>query len=155
VTPEKRLTGDAMGDPSGSDGPSNIAMAYTSRKSRYATPMGDSLSDLIKCGQSAVGAAIGGATDPYLPEVICRVAQLQALGKDRSPLQAMFGKKPTVTVPACAVTPAGKGGIGLERAVRPLRALVYVNRHPTTAWLGLAALLGVPMLVGYMIGRRR
>lgn len=129
-------------------------MGYTRRNPRYAMPMGDALTDLIKCGQSAVGAAIGGATDPYLPEVMCRIAQLQALGKDRTPLQAMFGKKPTVAVPACVSTPPGKGGIGLEKAVKPLRAIVYVNKHPMAVWLGLTALLGVPMLIGYAIGKK-
>ena len=98
-----------MGDPSGACNPGNIAMSYTSRKSRYATPMGDSLSDLIKCGTSAIGTAIGGATDPYLPEALCRIAQLQALSKDRTPMQALFGKKPTVPVPACVVDAAGQG----------------------------------------------
>lgn len=128
-------------------------MTYEPRKTRYAEPMGDALADLVKCGQSAVGAAIGGAADPYLPEVMCRIAQLQALGKGRTPLQAMFGKKPTVPVPACVTTPPGRGGIGLERAVKPLRTLVYVNKNPITVWLGLTALIGVPMLVGYMIGK--
>ena len=146
--------GDAMGDPRGRINPGNIAMSYTTRKSGHAESMGDSLSDLIKCAGSAVGTAIGGATDPYLPEVFCRITQLKALTTGRTPLQAMFGKKPTVPVPACATTPSGKGGIGLERAIKPLRALVYVNKHPTTVWLGLTALLGVPLLVGYMIGRK-
>lgn len=129
-------------------------MSYTGRKSRYATPMGDAISDIIKCGQTAIGTAIGGATDPYLPEAICRVGQLQALGKGRTPLQALFGKKPTVPVPTCVVMPPGKPGIGVESALKPLRALVYVNRHPSTVWLGVAVLFGVPLAVGYMIGRR-
>lgn len=144
-----------MGDPSGACNPGNIAMSYTSRKSRYATPMGDSLSDLIKCGTSAIGTAIGGATDPYLPEALCRIAQLQALSKDRTPMQALFGKKPTVPVPVCGKTPPGKGGIGMEKAIKPLRALVYVNQHPATVWVGLVALFGVPMAIGYMLGRSR
>jgi hypothetical protein len=124
-------------------------MSYTRREG-----MGDALSDLLKCGQSAIGVVVGGATDPYLPEVICRISQLQALGKGRTPIQAMFGKKPTMTVPTCSSVPSGRPGIGLERAVKPLRALVYVNRHPTAAWLGLTAILGIPLVVGYMIGKK-
>ncbi len=144
-----------MGDPSGAPNPGNIAMSYTSRKYRYATPMGDTLSDLMKCGASAVGTVLGGAADPYLPEALCRIAQLQALSKDRTPLQAMFGKKPTVPVPTCVTTPSGKGGIGMEKAIKPLRALVYVHQHPATVWIGLVALFGVPMAIGYMLGRSR
>lgn len=130
-------------------------MSYEKRKTGDAqVAMGDALSDLIACGKSAIGVAAGGAADPYLPEVMCRLSQLQALSKNRTPLQALFGKKPTVPVPACPKTPAGKGGIGLERAVKPLRAAVFVNQHPITAWLAVAAILGVPMFAGYMIGKR-
>ena len=130
-------------------------MSYSRRKIGTQLAMGDSFSDLLACGKSMVGTAIGGTVDPYLPEVICRISQLQALSKGRTPLQAMFGKKPTVPVPSCTPTPAGKGGIGLERAARPLRALVYANRHPTIVWLGLTALLGVPLLAGYWLGKRK
>src|SRR5512147_197278 len=131
-------------------------MSYEKRKTGTVhVAMGDAFSDLVACGKSAIGVAAGGVADPYLPEVICRISQLQALAKDRTPLQALMGKKPTVAVPNCTRTPAGaKGGIGLERAVKPLRGLVYVNQHPVTAWLGLAAILGVPVVLGYMLGTR-
>lgn len=116
--------------------------------------MGDAFSDLIACGKSIVGTAAAGAADPYLPEVICRVSQLQALAKDRTPLQALFGRKPTVPVPNCPPTPAGvKGGLGLQHMIKPIRGLVYVNQHPLVAWAGLTALLGVPLLAGYLIGK--
>lgn len=118
--------------------------------------MGDALSDLLACGKTIVGTAASGAVDPYLPEVICRISQLQALSTGRTPIQAMFGKKPTVPVPTCNSTPAtAKGKVGLDRAVKPLRALVYVNQHPVVIWAGLTALLGVPLLAGYMIGKAR
>jgi hypothetical protein len=146
--------GDAMGDPRGRVNSGDITMSYTTHKIRYAEPMGDALSDLMKCGKGLVGTVLGGAVDPYLPEAICRVSQLQALSKGRTPLQALFGKKPTVAVPTCANTPPGQKGMGLEKAIKPLRALVYVNQHPTVMWAGLTALLVVPMLVGYMIGRK-
>jgi hypothetical protein len=126
-------------------------MSYATRKEA----MGDSISDLIKCASSAVGTLVGGAADPYLPEVFCRITQLKALTSERTPLQAMFGKKPTMTVPVCVSTPLGKRGIGVERAIKPLRAIVYLNKHPATVWLGLTALLAVPLLAGYMIGRRK
>lgn len=143
-----------MGDLRG-PGP-NIAMSYERRNSTVQIAMGDPFSDLLKCGQSAIAATAGAATDPYLPEVICRISQLQALAKDRTPLQAMFGKKPTVPVPNCVKTPAGiKGGLGLERAIKPIRGLVYVNQHPSTVWLGLTALFGIPLLAGYLLGKAK
>jgi len=132
-------------------------MSYTTRKIEDGTtvlPLGDSLSDLLKCAGSAIGTAIGGAADPYFPEAICRITQLRALREGRTPVQALFGKKPTVPVPQCVQMPPGQKGIGVEKVLKPLRALVYVNQHPATVWLGLTALLGTPILIGYMIGRR-
>jgi hypothetical protein len=127
-------------------------MSYTTRKGHAV--MGDAFSDLMKCGKGIVGAVVGGVGDPYLPEAICRVSQLQALSKDRTPMQTLFGKKPTGPVPACAPTPPGQKGMGLEKVIAPLRAMVYVNQNPAMAWLGLAAVFGTPLLIGFMIGRK-
>jgi hypothetical protein len=132
-------------------------MSYTTRKTEDGTAIplgGDPLSDLIKCSKTAIGTVIGGATDPYFAEVLCRISQLQALSKDRTPVQALFGKKPTVAIPQCVSVPPGQKGMGIEVAIKPMRAVVYVHQHPITVWLGLTALLGTPILIGYMIGRR-
>jgi hypothetical protein len=143
VTPEKRLTGDAMGDLRGRNSQSNIAMSYTTRKTEA---LGDTW-DTVKSMSSAV--------DPYLPEAFCRIDQMRALKTDRTPLQAMFGKKPTVPVPTCSTTPPGKKGIGVERAMKPLRAGVFVYRSPIVVWLGLTAVLMVPFIAGYAVGKKR
>ena len=130
-------------------------MSYTTRKG-----MGDTASDLIAAIKYIPTALeygpliVGVAKDPYLPEAICRVSQLKALSVNRTPLQAMFGKRPTVAVPSCSTTPPGRKGAGVEKAIGPLRKLVYVSQHTTAVWAGLTALLVVPMLVGYMIGRK-
>lgn len=123
-------------------------MSYT-----RSTGLGDAFSDLLKCGSGVVGTIAGGAVDPYLPEAICRLSQLQALNTGRTPVQALLGKRPTVPVPACKTTPPAQKSIGVGRVVKPLRALVYVNKHPTAVWLGVTAVLGIPMLMGYFIGK--
>lgn len=112
------------------------------------------LNNLLKCGATITGVAGGAVADPYLPEVACRLSQLQALTTGRTPAQILTGKKATVPVPVCKEIPLGRKGIGVEKAIRPLRAAVYVGQNPSVVWLGAAAIVGVPLLLGYMLGRR-
>jgi hypothetical protein len=119
-------------------------MSNTTRKPQLGS-LGDAW-DTVKSMSSAV--------DPYLPEAFCRVDQIRALRKDRTALQVLFGKNPTVPVPTCSTTPPGRAGIGIEKAMKPLRAGAYVYQHPKTVWLGLTVFLAVPMLVGFVIGRK-
>ncbi len=121
-------------------------MSYSKRNTQPSVALGDTWSTI---------KAMSSAVDPYLPEAFCRIDQIRALKKDRTPLQALFGKKPTTSIPNCAVTPEGRGGIGVDKAIRPLRAGVYVYRKPITVWLGLTAVLTVPFLIGYAVGRKR
>jgi hypothetical protein len=134
-----------MGDLRGSRS-SNITMSYTSRKIRAQVALGDTW-DTVK--------SMSGGVDPYLPEALCRIDQLRALTVDRTPLQALFGKGPTVPVPVCAMTAPGQKGIGVEKAIKPLRAAVFVDQHPIVVWLGLTAVLMVPFVAGYAVGRMK
>lgn len=92
--------------------------------------------------------------DPYLPEALCRVDQIRALHKDRTALQAFFGKPPTVPVPNCIAMPPGQKGIGVEKALAPLRAAAYVYQNPMVVWAGLTAVLMIPFAAGYFVGKR-
>jgi len=134
----------AMGDPRGSRG-SNITMSYLPRKAAQAA-LGDTW-DTVK--------SMSGGVDPYLPEALCRVDQIRALRKDRTALQIFFGKKPTVPVPNCTPQPPGRNGIGVEKAIKPLRAAAYAYQHPVVVWLGLTAILVVPFLAGVAVGRSK
>lgn len=111
------------------------------------------LDNMIKCGSGIVGTAVGGVADPYLPEVLCRVQQLQAMTKGRTPLQILTGKKPVAPIPPCKEIPLGRKSIGVDKAIKPLRTVVYVGQNPHVVWLGAAAIVGVPLLLGYMLGR--
>lgn len=116
-------------------------MTYTARNS---PALGDAW-DTIKSASAAI--------DPYLPETFCRIDELRALHKDRTALQAFFGKPPTVPVPNCVRTLPGQHGIGVEKALKPLRAAAYVYRHPVAVWAGLTAILTIPFVAGYFVGR--
>lgn len=114
------------------------------RRSSSLVPMGDAWDD-VKSASSLI--------DPYLPEVLCRIDQLRALRSGRSVLQVMMFQPPTVPVPACVTTPPGiVGGIGVVRAINPLRAGVWAYTNPGGVWLVLALAVGVPFLVGYSMG---
>lgn len=114
------------------------------RRGRPAHPaMGDfsdTIANAISSASGAVGAALNVAGDPYLPEVICRVSQLHAIKAGQSP-------------PACADTPPGlPGGVGLDKAIFPLRMFVYAEQHPWVYPLAAAVLIGLPMWIGYELG---
>ena len=123
-------------------------MAYTTRKSGTArVALGDTW-DTVK--------SLSGSVDPYLPEALCRIDQLRALRQDRTALQVLFGKRKTVAVPTCArIRDDLPGGIGVEKAIKPLRAAVYVYENPASVWLGAAAVFMVPFLIGYAVGRNK
>lgn len=148
MTPEKRLDDECDGRSKGELEDRNIVMSYTTRKigTGHVEALGDAWGTV---------KSMSGGVDSYLPEVFCRIDQLRALRKDRSPLQAMFGKAPTVPVPSCVEMPPGMPGIGVQSAIKPLRAGVYLYQHPTIVWLGLAAVFAVPFLAGYAVGRRK
>ncbi len=122
-------------------------MSYT-RKNGAVAALGGTWDDAL-----SVVKNMSGSVDPYLPEVLCRVDQIRALRKDRSVLQMLTGKAPTVAVPNCSTTAPGLPGIGVEEAVAPLRAYVYMNQNPWIVWLGITAALMVPFLLGYSAGK--
>ncbi|HEY4266748.1 MAG TPA: hypothetical protein VGM94_01020 [Galbitalea sp.] len=102
--------------------------------------MGD-LSSVISSIENSIGAGLDIASDPYLPEVLCHVGQLHAIQ----------GGQP---VPNCPETPDGlPGGVGLNRAVYPLRWYVYAQQNPWVYPLAAAVIIGLPMLIGYELGK--
>jgi hypothetical protein len=79
--------------------------------------------------------------DPYLPEVLCRIQQLKAIDR---------GEPVTI----CVEAPEGiAGGVGLRNAMTPLRAYVYAQQNKWVYPLAVAAILGIPMWVGYELGK--
>lgn len=91
---------------------------------------------------STLATAADVAGDPYLPEVICRIQQLKNIDHGEA-----------VTV--CAETPAGivGGGVGLHNAMIPLRAYVYAQQNPWAYFVAAAVVLGLPMWIGYELGK--
>jgi len=88
-----------------------------------------------------VSTAADVAADPYLPETICRTRQLLAIE----------GKRP---VPVCTRTRDGlQGGIGLRKAMPVMRGYVYAETHRWVYPAAIAAVIGVPFLLGFFVGK--
>lgn len=101
------------------------------------------LEDIIKSAAGGVVAALDVASDPYLPEAVCRIAQLKQI-------------EAGTAAGNCPTTPQGlPGGVGLRNAVTPLRAYVYAQQHKWVYPAALAALVGLPLLIGYQLGKGR
>lgn len=96
-----------------------------------------SLGDVVGTVQTAVDVT----KDPYFSETVCHVQQLSAINNGRVPT-------------ACAVTPPGMaGGVGLGRVQSALRAYVYAEQNPWVYPVAIAAGVGIPLLLGYLIGK--
>lgn len=89
-----------------------------------------------------IGTAADVASDPYFPELVCRIQQLKAID---------HGKAPSV----CANTvDTGSGdGVGLRRGMPVLRGYVYAQQNPWVYPLLAAAVVGLPLLIGYRLGQ--
>lgn len=129
--------------PSSLESPTSIIIMGYLRKRMNRRQHGMSgLGDLASTIESALGTGASIAEDPYLPEVLCHINQLQQINSG--------GQAGT-----CADTADNlPGGVGLINAVKPMRAYVWLQSNSPWGYIGLAAaLIGLPMLIGYEIGK--
>jgi hypothetical protein len=111
------------------------------RKPRSLGALGTDLAALTKNVIEGVSTAVDVTSDPYLPEAICRAQQLVAIENKRP-------------VPVCTTTRDGLvGGIGLRRVMPVVRGFVYAEQHPWTYPVAGAVVIGIPVLIGYLIGK--
>jgi hypothetical protein len=121
-----------------------MTMSYLPRKTKKAS-LGDvvsSVTSALSTVTGAIGTAASAVNDPYLPETICHVRQMSELENG--------GR----VVTTCAKTADGlRGGIGLRKFVKPLRAYVYAEQNPWVYPVAIGAAVGVPLLLGYLLGK--
>lgn len=112
----------------------NNHMSYYKRYARGRRP---AMGDLT----STISTVVDVATDPYLPEVVCHIQQLQQIGRNQ-PVQV------------CTDTPSSMDtGVGIGPAMPALRAFVYAQQNPWVYVAGVVAILGVPLWLGYELGK--
>lgn len=85
--------------------------------------------------------------DPYFPEVTKLVLELQEIEKKK--------RKPSSKPTRLGAIPPPTKGVGLYRVVKPLRAFIYTQKNPWILPVAIAAMLGLPFLLGYAVGKRR
>lgn len=81
--------------------------------------------------------------DPALPEVTSLMLKLHALEQPK----AAPGRPAPSTAPV--------KGIGLSRAVKPLRLYVAYREEPIIGYAIVAGILAVPFFAGYFVGKRK
>lgn len=119
----------------------NIVMAYLARKRgqrhrRALQGLGD-LASIVNTVSASLGTAVNVAEDPYLPEIVCHVGQLQQINAGQAP-------------GACTELPDGlPGGVGLSAAVKPFRFYVYAKQNVWVFPAVALAILGIPFMLGY------
>lgn len=98
------------------------------------------VSDYLNKAVSALDSAKVILDDPALPEVTSLILKLNKLEQ----------KKPKMGGPPVPVTK----GIGLHRVVKPLRLYVKTREQPVLGYVIIAAAVGIPFMLGYLIGKR-
>lgn len=108
-----------------------------SRSHPARSGLGDTLSSII----GVIGTGVDVAQDPYLPEFACRLEQLHAINVGVAPA-------------ACASTAPGlAGGVGLRKLMPAMRGYVYCEQRPWMYVVVAAAVIGLPMAIGYTLGK--
>lgn len=116
-------------------------MPYYRNRTTTAGPLGLGMS--VSEVTDAISSMARALTDPYLPETVCRAKQIYAIRTGKTP-------------PVCPKTkPNLPGGIGLSKAIVPVRGFSYAEQHRWVYPASVAALLGIPFVLGYLIGSHK
>lgn len=116
-----------------------VIPAWAVRKAAQGGAEIVALGDAVGVIQTAVDVT----KDPYFSETVCRVQQLAAIENRRA-------------VPACAQTQSNlTGGVGLRKVMPALRAYVKAEQKPWLYAVGAGVVIGLPMLIGYALGKGR
>lgn len=89
-----------------------------------------------------ISAAASVVNDPYFNEAVCLAGQLRSVERGEPVIR-------------CATTaPNLTGGAGLRGLMPALRAYAFAQQNKWVYPVALAALIGVPMLLGYELGKK-
>jgi len=88
-----------------------------------------------------IGTVLDVASDPAMPEIVCRIQQLQAIDRGQP-------------VGVCAETPPGIGMPWMQNVLPVLRGYVYAQQNKWVYPVALLAAIGIPMWIGYELGRK-
>jgi hypothetical protein len=90
---------------------------------------------------STLSTALDVASDPAMPEIVCRVQQLLQIDRGQ-PVQI------------CVDTPdTSFGSSSMARITSALRAYTYAQQNPWIYPVAAAAVIGLPLWIGYILGK--
>lgn len=90
-----------------------------------------------------IGTAAQVMEDPALPALAERIRLLRQIEEAR---KLEEGRNE-------GVPPKPVVGVGLEKVIKPLDALIYVRRKPWVPYVLAGAIVAVPLAVGFGVGR--
>lgn len=91
---------------------------------------------------STIVTALDVASDPALPEVVCRIQQLQAIDRGQA-----------VDLSTCQETLPGVGAPWAQNALPVLRGYVWAQQNKWVYPAAVLAIIGIPMWIGYELGK--
>jgi hypothetical protein len=90
---------------------------------------------------STLSTALDVASDPYMPELVCRVQQLMQIDRHQ-PVQI------------CPETPEMAGGsASISRITSAMRAYAFAQQNSWVYPVAIAAIIGLPLWIGYTMGK--
>lgn len=101
-----------------------------------AVALGSTASDIANKAAQVIG-------DPALPQVLSLVKQLYDLETSRP-----GGAPSTSSGPVNY-----RAGVGLSAAIAPLKVVLYVRKNPWVVPAAVAGVLGLPLMLGFSLGR--
>lgn len=96
--------------------------------------LGDAITDAASLASEVI-------TDPYTPEILCRAKQIVAIHKGQ-------------VVPVCQPTPDVPDSFGLGKFMPLARGIVYAEQNTWVYPVAIAVAVGVPFLLGYLVGKK-
>lgn len=88
-----------------------------------------------------VTLAVDTLTNPYVPEILCRVKQIEATHKGQP-------------VPACTTTPYVVDSLGIGKFMPVARGYAYAEQHKWAYAVAALVVVGVPFTLGYFLGKK-
>lgn len=112
-------------------------MSYQRYQRRLSARPRQAMGDVV----TTLTTALDVASDPAMPEIVCRIQQLQAIDHGQP-------------VPDCALTPDGIGSPWIRNVLPVLRGYVYAQQNKWVYPVVALAVIGLPLWVGYELGRK-
>ena len=91
--------------------------------------------------------------DPYFPNVVQSILELDAVSNLRPPPDPSQGASIVNGLKSVVTATPGSPGLGLQGASYALDVYVWAKQNPWLFPFAVAAVIGIPMLIGYKMAK--